>query len=172
MVRFSGFVLPAYNGKVVQIQRKTRTGFKTVAQTTLGAATPLGTVARSKFSKGLRIRKNGTYRVLFNPAFPRSVYLCVREAADALADLKSRYRLRGGNDISEGLDQLRTILESRSIDEILAGGLHEFLDFLQGYLIVITDRLSAAFFGHKPTGESRQAADAAWPLAPLPQIPS
>jgi len=68
IVRFSGFVLPAYNGKVVQIQRKTRTGFKTVAQTTLGAATPLGTVARSKFSKGLRIRKNGTYRVLFNPA--------------------------------------------------------------------------------------------------------
>ncbi len=110
--------------------------------------------------------------LLFNPAFPRSVYLCVREAADALADLKSRYRLRGGNDISEGLDQLRTILESRSIDEILASGLHEFLDFLQGYLIVITDRLSAAFFGHKPTGESRQAADAAWPLAPLPQIPS
>jgi uncharacterized alpha-E superfamily protein len=110
--------------------------------------------------------------LLFNPAFPRSVYLCVREAADALADLKSRYRLRGGSDISEGLDQLRTILESRSIEEILADGLHEFLDFLQGYLIVITDRLSAAFFGHEPTGESRQAANAAWPLAPLPQIPS
>jgi len=110
--------------------------------------------------------------LLFNPAFPRSVYLCVREAADALADLKSRYRLRGGNDISEGLDQLRTILESRSIDEILAGGLHEFLDFLQGYLIVITDRLSAAFFGHKPAGQSQQGSGAAWPLAPLPQIPS
>jgi uncharacterized alpha-E superfamily protein len=110
--------------------------------------------------------------LLFNPAFPRSVYLCVREAADALADLKSRYRLRGGNDISEGLDQLRTILESRSIDEILAGGLHEFLDFLQGYLIVITDRLSAAFFGHKPVGQTQQASGAAWPLAPLSQIPS
>jgi uncharacterized alpha-E superfamily protein len=110
--------------------------------------------------------------LLFNPAFPRSVYLCVREAADALAELKSRYRLRAGNDISEGLDQLRTILESRSIDEILAGGLHEFLDFLQGYLIVITDRLSAAFFGHKPASQSQQASGAVWPLAPLPQIPS
>ena len=110
--------------------------------------------------------------LLFNPAFPRSVYLCVREAADSLTELKHRYRLRGGNDISEGLDQLRTILESRSIEEILAGGLHEFLDFLQGYLIVITDRLSAAFFGHQPAGESRQVADAAWPLAPVPQIPS
>jgi hypothetical protein len=68
LVRFSGFVLPAYNGKVVQIQRKARTGFKTVAQTTLSAATPLGTTARSKYSKRLRIRTTGTYRVLFNPA--------------------------------------------------------------------------------------------------------
>jgi uncharacterized alpha-E superfamily protein len=110
--------------------------------------------------------------LLFNPAFPRSVYLCVREAADALAELKHRYRLRGGNDISEGLDQLRTILESRSIEEILAGGLHEFLDFLQSYLIAITDRLSAAFFAHPPASGEPHPADPAWPLAPTPQIPS
>jgi len=95
--------------------------------------------------------------LLFNPAFPRSIYLCVREAADALAELKHRYRLRGGNDISEGLDGLRAILESRSIEEILAGGLHEFIDLLQCYLIVVTDRLSAAFFGHRqaPTAPTR-----------------
>jgi hypothetical protein len=68
LVRFSGFVLPAYNGKAVQIQRKTTTGFRTVAHATLAAATPLGAVARSKFSKRLRIRRSGTYRVLFNPA--------------------------------------------------------------------------------------------------------
>ena len=88
--------------------------------------------------------------LLLNPAFPRSVYLCVREAADALAELKHHYRLRAGNDISEGLDGLRAILEERSIEEILAGGLHEFLDFLQGYLIAITDRVSAAFFAADP----------------------
>lgn len=44
-VSCSGFVLPAYNGKTVQIQRKTRTGWKTVAQATLMAATPVGAVA-------------------------------------------------------------------------------------------------------------------------------
>jgi len=109
--------------------------------------------------------------LLFNPAFPRSVYLCVREAADALAELKHRYRLRGGNDISEGLDQLRTILESRSIEEILTGGLHEFIDFVQDYLILITDRLSAAFFGHMPASGGPDSGAAAWPLAPAPQIP-
>jgi hypothetical protein len=68
LVRFSGIVLPAYNGKAVQVQRKTRTGWKTVAQTTLAPATPLGSVARSKFNKRLRVRTTGTYRVLFNPA--------------------------------------------------------------------------------------------------------
>jgi len=66
----------------------------------------------------------------------------------------------------------RWLLEIYPIDEILAGGLHEFLDFLQGYLIVITNRLSAAFFGHKPASQSQQASGAVWPLAPLPQIPS
>ena len=110
--------------------------------------------------------------LLFDPAFPRSVYLCVREVEAALAELKSHYRLHGGNDVSEGLDQLRSILAAHAIEDILASGLHEFIDFLQGYLIVITDRLSAAFFGHKPTGQTQQASDAVWPLALPPQIPS
>jgi hypothetical protein len=67
LVRFSGFVLPAYNGKAVQIQRRTRTGWKTVAQVKLAAASPAGLVARSGYTKRLRIRASGTYRVLFGP---------------------------------------------------------------------------------------------------------
>ena len=80
--------------------------------------------------------------------------------------------MRAGNDISEGLDGLRAILEERSIEEILAGGLHEFLDFLQDYLIAITDRVSAAFFARRPVSGGPNPAAAAWPLAPVPQIPS
>jgi len=68
LVRFSGFVLPAYNGRSVQIQRKTATGWKTVAQAKLVATTPVGGVARSKYSKGVRIPRSGTYRAWFNPA--------------------------------------------------------------------------------------------------------
>lgn len=69
LVRFSGFVLPAYNGKLVLIQRKTASGsWSTVTRAKLAAAPPLGTVARSKFSKRVRIRKGGAYRVWFNPA--------------------------------------------------------------------------------------------------------
>jgi hypothetical protein len=68
LVRLSGFVLPAYNGKAVQIQRKTRTGWKTIAQPKLMVATSVGGVARSKYSKRLRILASGTYRARFNPA--------------------------------------------------------------------------------------------------------
>lgn len=68
LVRFSGFVLPAYNGKTALIQRKTASGWKTVARATLLAATPAGSVARSKYSKRIRFKKTGTYRVWFNPA--------------------------------------------------------------------------------------------------------
>ncbi len=110
--------------------------------------------------------------LLFNPAFPRSVYLCVREVEAALSELKSRYLLRSGNDVSEGLDQLRAILMSHAIEEIIDSGLHEFLDFVQHYLIIVTDRLSAAFFGHPHVAEGEPASDSGWPLAPAPEIPS
>ena len=68
LVRFSGFVLPAYNGKNVLVQRKTAGGWKTIAQIRLAAATPAGPVARSKYSKRIRFRQSGSYRVFFNPA--------------------------------------------------------------------------------------------------------
>ncbi|HWD59969.1 MAG TPA: alpha-E domain-containing protein [Stellaceae bacterium] len=101
--------------------------------------------------------------LLFNSSFPRSVLLCVREVDAAVTGLKSRYNLRGGNDIAEGLDQLRAILGARSIDEVLAGGLHEFIDFIQRYLIAITDRLGAAFFGHPPVENSAWQDAELWP---------
>jgi hypothetical protein len=60
MVRFSGTVASAHDGKPVLIQKKTSTGYKTITRTTLldnGTAT-------SKYSKKLRIRSSGTYRVV------------------------------------------------------------------------------------------------------------
>jgi hypothetical protein len=70
-VRFSGFVLPAYNGKSVLIQRKTATGWKTIASAKLLSSTPVktvfGTTPRSTYRKRLRVLRSGTYRVYFNP---------------------------------------------------------------------------------------------------------
>jgi hypothetical protein len=59
-VRFAGTVAPAHDGKPVLIQKQTATGFKTVARTTLldnGSAS-------SKYSRKVKIRSSGTYRVI------------------------------------------------------------------------------------------------------------
>lgn len=59
-VRFSGSVLPAHDGATLRLQRRTSNGgFTTVATTTLRDA---GT-ARSTYSRFLRIRRDGVYRV-------------------------------------------------------------------------------------------------------------
>jgi hypothetical protein len=63
LVRFAGTVAPAHDGKTALIQKQTATGFKTVARTTLldnGRAS-------SKYSRKLRIRSSGTYRVVAQP---------------------------------------------------------------------------------------------------------
>ncbi|MFL5893697.1 MAG: hypothetical protein ACJ76Z_01125 [Thermoleophilaceae bacterium] len=59
-VRFAGTAAPAHDGKPVLIQKKTSAGYKTVTRTVLldnGTAT-------SKYSKRVRIKSTGTYRVV------------------------------------------------------------------------------------------------------------
>src|SRR5262249_44192581 len=110
--------------------------------------------------------------LLFNPNFPRSVYLCVREVDGALHELKSRFAVRGGNDVADGLDALRAILATRSTEEILGTGLHDFIDLVQSALIDITDRLSAAFFGQMPAIAGSQSGVAPFAVADRAQIAS
>jgi len=64
-VTFSGLVRPAHDGKVVQIQRRTTTGkWRTVAKSVTATSSP----TESKYSKRVRIRHTGTYRVRVTPA--------------------------------------------------------------------------------------------------------
>lgn len=63
-VRFRGKVGPAHDGKVAQIQRRTSSGWRNVANVTLAE----GGESVSIYSKRVRIRRSGRYRVHFNPA--------------------------------------------------------------------------------------------------------
>lgn len=65
-VKFSGTVTPAHNGKVARIQKRAG-AWKTVATAKLVGTTPAGGVARSKYSKRLRINRTATYRVRVRP---------------------------------------------------------------------------------------------------------
>jgi hypothetical protein len=59
-VRFSGTVSPAHNGGTVALQKRKSGVFKTIATTTLTAAT----TTSSHYSLRVRVRANGTYRTL------------------------------------------------------------------------------------------------------------
>jgi len=61
LVKFSGYVKPAHNGRSVRIQRKIGTGaYKTIATTRLRSTTIAG---RSVYSKRLRVRRTARYRI-------------------------------------------------------------------------------------------------------------
>lgn len=61
LVRFSGSAAPEHDGRIARIQRRTSTGdYRTVARTLLRDAGDL----RSAYSRRLRVRRDGVYRVL------------------------------------------------------------------------------------------------------------
>lgn len=86
--------------------------------------------------------------MIFDEAFPRSIQVSINQIASLMTELKSRYALRGGNNAMERLDEIQAILSTRTIERIVAGGLHEFLDALQTQLIELSGDLGSAFFGH------------------------
>jgi hypothetical protein len=59
-VRFHGTVAPAHDGRPVRIQRRTRTGHWRTVGRTISRATGNGV---SSYSKRVRVRRSGTYRV-------------------------------------------------------------------------------------------------------------
>jgi uncharacterized alpha-E superfamily protein len=88
--------------------------------------------------------------LLLNPRFPRSVFFCVREAESLLSEVRGRWGLRRGGEAAEVLDSLRGLLSGITITEVLAKGLHEFLDLVQVRLIEVSRHMGVAFFGHGP----------------------
>ncbi len=84
--------------------------------------------------------------LLMNQSFPRSVTVCVRQVEIHLGQLSSGYGLRGAYVTQERLDELRAALMDQTIGQILARGLHEFLDWVQLQLIGLQDSMAGAFW--------------------------
>ncbi len=98
--------------------------------------------------------------LLFNPALSAlgAISACARSSG-ALTELKSRYALRGGNDVAEGLDQLRAILAS-ALDR---GGPRRRAARVHRLHPALPDRhhrpaVGAAFFGHELPAEPARAS--------------
>lgn len=97
--------------------------------------------------------------LLFHSRFPRSVRACVHDISNRLNQLRSGYSLIGGAQALEELDELRTVLDDITIDQVIRKGLHEFIDWIQQKLVCIHNELGTAYFGYPGAEDQGQAAE-------------
>ena len=90
--------------------------------------------------------------LLLNHSFPRSIVQSVHQIETYLMQLGSGYGLRGANTVLEHLEDLRAAAMDQTIDEILARGLHEFLDWVQMRFLDVADTMANVFWRVKDTG--------------------
>lgn len=83
---------------------------------------------------------------LFNHNFPRSVLYCVREADWSLGEIEDESRNETLGTAKEKVARLRYRLGKTNIQEVLAGGMHQFIDKLQFELNDIGDALNHDYF--------------------------
>ena len=83
--------------------------------------------------------------ILFDPAFPRSIKHCVGEIRTTLDRLLHQSELAGVTLPMAPLDALES-LASRSAEDVIASGLHEFLDDVQIRLSDLTRGIGDTFF--------------------------
>jgi uncharacterized alpha-E superfamily protein len=85
--------------------------------------------------------------LLLNHSFPRSIVLSVHQIEMYLMQLSSGYGLRGAAVVLERMEDLRAALLGLSIEQILARGLHEFLDWVQLQFLGVAGAMADAFWG-------------------------
>jgi uncharacterized alpha-E superfamily protein len=85
--------------------------------------------------------------LLKNGAFPRSVWLNLSQVEWHLAQLRSRYNLRGVARAMERTDDLLAMLASQTVREIMGRGLSPFLDWMQREIAGLQDDISVELCG-------------------------
>jgi uncharacterized alpha-E superfamily protein len=93
--------------------------------------------------------------LLLDREFPRSVHYCIVKAEESLLAISDTHVGTFRNAAEQRLGRLRSELDYASIQEILASGLHEFLDGFQSKLNRVGDAIFETFFALRPvTGET------------------
>ena len=88
--------------------------------------------------------------LLLDRDFPRSVRFCLSRADRALHAITGSPEGSGNTPAERRLGHLRAELDYASVDEIIANGLHEFLDSMQSKLNEIDDAVFDTFFALRP----------------------
>lgn len=96
--------------------------------------------------------------LIFNARFPRSIAFCAGEIQKMISQLRSVYRLRATDMALKQVEVFVEGLETAARDANLLQRLHEFNDWVQRQLILLTGGLGEAFFGH-PRADETAAGD-------------
>jgi len=83
---------------------------------------------------------------LFNRTFPRSVLFCLQGADWSLGEIEARSRNEMLATAKERMARIRHRLNKTSVKEVLAGGMHQFIDSLQYELNEIGEAMNQDYF--------------------------
>lgn len=98
--------------------------------------------------------------------FPRAVLHCLTRANESLHAISGTAPGSFSNAAEQRLGQLRAELAYTQAEEIVAGGMHEFIDGFQRRLNQVGDAVSASFFALRPLEIARSIDP---PTRPVPE---
>ena len=88
---------------------------------------------------------------LFHRTFPRSIYSCVAGADWSLQEIEKQSGADRSSEARRQIAALRHRLENTNVKEVIAGGMHQFVDQLQLEMNAIGDSLGQDYFYLAPT---------------------
>jgi uncharacterized alpha-E superfamily protein len=97
--------------------------------------------------------------LIFDTRLPRSIAFCAGEIQRTIAQLRGEFHLRRAQRPLEHVASFFDALREWTRNDSLLAHLHEFNDWIQSELIVLTAELGVAFFGHQaqPKGAAEPA---------------
>jgi uncharacterized alpha-E superfamily protein len=107
---------------------------------------------RKRFG-GLRPERVADF-LLLDREFPRAIHYCLVQAEASLHTISGAPSGTFQNPAEQRLGRLRAELDYAQIEEILARGLHEFLDTFQTQLNHVGQAMATTFFGQSLVGET------------------
>jgi uncharacterized alpha-E superfamily protein len=102
--------------------------------------------------------KNIVDFLVLDREFPRAIHHCVRASDESLHAITGTPTRSFGCRSEQLLGMLRSELDFTSVDGIITGGLHEYLDRTQVKLNEIGDSLATEFFGWRQQGQTQLTA--------------
>lgn len=84
--------------------------------------------------------------LVLNKYFPRSVFFCLKEAEQSLFKISGTNGYGYSNSAEKSMGELRSKLEFDDVNDIIATGLHEYLEHLQVKINHISNQINDNYF--------------------------